>query len=153
MTLNELLNASGLTVNSLSEKTELTLKDPWNCTSRIILVWSLFCSIRVYRSLHFLPILLDSFWNLVFLLFFLRFFALYRIGFNVIFTNFITFALHNNQCLQKYQVLCVFSLISKKRSCHKHLSIAFNKRTASQRELFEFLILKVFIYKGKCDIH
>ena len=84
---------------------------------------------------------------------FLRFFALYRIGFNVIFTNFITFALHNNQCLQKYQVLCVFSLISKKRSCHKHLSIAFNKRTASQRELFEFLILKVFIYKGKCDIH
>ena len=29
------------------------LKELWNCISRITRMWSLFCSIRVYRSLHF----------------------------------------------------------------------------------------------------
>ena len=49
------------------------------------------------------------FWESSFLGGFLRFFALYRRnGFNVILLNFITFALHNNQCLHKYQVHCVF---------------------------------------------
>ena len=37
------------------------LKELRNCISRIIRVWSLFCSIRVYTSLHFLPILLVNY--------------------------------------------------------------------------------------------
>ena len=34
------------------------LKELQNCILCIISVWSLFCSVRVYKSLHFLPILL-----------------------------------------------------------------------------------------------
>ena len=36
------------------------LKELRNRISRIIRLWSLFCSIRVYPSLHFLPILLEN---------------------------------------------------------------------------------------------
>ena len=36
------------------------LKELRNCISSIIRLWSLFCSIRVYASLHFLPILLEN---------------------------------------------------------------------------------------------
>ena len=36
------------------------LKELRNRISRIIRFWSLFCSIRVYASLHFLPILLEN---------------------------------------------------------------------------------------------
>ena len=36
----------------------LSLKELRNCILCIICVWSLFCSVRVYISLHFLPILL-----------------------------------------------------------------------------------------------
>ena len=36
------------------------LKELRNCISRITCVWSLFCSIRVYKSLRFLPILLKK---------------------------------------------------------------------------------------------
>ena len=49
----------------------------------------------------------DSFGKLVFYL--SELFELYRFEFDVTFTNFITFALHNH-CLYKYQVLCVFVL-------------------------------------------
>ena len=37
-----------------------TLKELRNCIPHLIRVWSLFCSIRVYKSLHFLPILLEN---------------------------------------------------------------------------------------------
>ena len=38
--------------------TKNSLKELRNCILWIIPVWSLFCSVRVYKSLHFLPILL-----------------------------------------------------------------------------------------------
>ena len=38
----------------------ILLKELRNRISRIIRFWSLFCSIRVYASLHFLPILLEN---------------------------------------------------------------------------------------------
>ena len=71
----------------------------------IICVWSLCCSIWVDRKLHFLQILLGFFDA------FLR-----CVEFDLISTNFITFVLHNNHCLCKYQRYSVFlfSLISKK---------------------------------------
>ena len=37
------------------------LKEPRNFISRIIHVWSLFCSIRLFASLYFLPILLENY--------------------------------------------------------------------------------------------
>ena len=52
------------------------------------------------------------FWESSFFFVFLRLFSLRWIGFNVIFINFTTYTFHNNQCLQKYQVLCVFVLTS-----------------------------------------
>ena len=36
------------------------IKQATNCISSIICLWSLFCSVRVYASLHFLPILLEK---------------------------------------------------------------------------------------------
>ena len=38
-----------------------SLKELRNRISRIIRLWSLLCSIRVYASLHFLPILLENY--------------------------------------------------------------------------------------------
>ena len=38
----------------------LLLKELRNCILRNIRVWSLFCSVRVYISLYFLPILLEN---------------------------------------------------------------------------------------------
>ena len=71
-----------------------SLKELRNCIPRIIRVWSLFCSIRVYRGLHFLPIFLEN-------QFFLSFWAfcvfwLFCVEFDVSFINFLT--LHNH-CL------------------------------------------------------
>ena len=40
--------------------TATSLKELQNCIPRIIHVWSLFCSVRVYKSLHFQPILLEN---------------------------------------------------------------------------------------------
>ena len=40
--------------------TALLLKELRNCILRITRVRSLFCSIRVYASLHFLPIYLEN---------------------------------------------------------------------------------------------
>ena len=58
-----------------------------NCISRIICLWSLFCSIRVCTSLHFLPILLENQFFII-----LRFlYFLTVIEFNVIFINFLSF--------------------------------------------------------------
>ena len=37
---------------------EVCLKELRNCILYIIRVWLLFCSVRVYVSLHFLPVLL-----------------------------------------------------------------------------------------------
>ena len=49
--------------------------------------------------------------------------------------------------------LCFCSHFFLKRGgCHKHLSIAFNKRKHASRKLFELLSLKNFIYNGKCEI-
>ena len=71
-----------------------------NCILCIIQVWLLFCSVWVYISLHFLPILLvklvfrlSVFWFLMFLfLWFLVFgFSVLRFEFNVISKNLTTF--------------------------------------------------------------
>ena len=43
------------------------IKELRNCISRIIRVWSLFCSLWVYTSLHFLPILLENYFCALFL--------------------------------------------------------------------------------------
>ena len=116
------------------------LKAQRNCILRIICVWSLFRSIRVYTSLHFLPF----FWKTSFC--FSTLFALCRNEFNVTFTNFITFALYmvseqlpprktaprlglglglglllglggnfprtalHNHCFRMFQALCIFVL-------------------------------------------
>ena len=54
------------------------LKELRNCISRSICVWSLFCSIQVYTSLHFLMILFGK------LVFYISvFFALCRIRSNI----------------------------------------------------------------------
>ena len=39
---------------------KIMLKELQTCISRIIRVWSLFCSIRVHAGLHFLPIYAES---------------------------------------------------------------------------------------------
>ena len=69
--------------------------------SHIIRLWSLFCPIRFYASLHFLLTHLESF--LSFCAFFL--FCLLCVEFDVIFINFITFA----QSLFGH-VICAFVL-------------------------------------------
>ena len=43
--------------------TLIVLKELRNCIPQIIRVWSLFCSIWVYKSPHFLPILLENWPN------------------------------------------------------------------------------------------
>ena len=57
------------------------------CVLYIIRAWSLFCSIRIYISLHFLPVLLKK---LVFLFFCVLLFCIFCFyEFNVIFTDFL----------------------------------------------------------------
>ena len=58
-----------------------SLKELWNCILWIIYVWPLFCSVRAYVSLHFLPILLvkldfrlSVFWFFMFLFLWILFF-------------------------------------------------------------------------------
>ena len=57
-----------------TEQRPICLKELRNCILCIIRVWSLFCSVRVDISLHFLPIPLlklgfnlSEFWSIVFL--------------------------------------------------------------------------------------
>ena len=45
-------------INELPQKLPRNLKELRSCVLRIIRVWSVFCSVQVYISLHFLPILL-----------------------------------------------------------------------------------------------
>ena len=45
-------------INELPQKLPRNLKELRNCVLRIIRVWSVFCSVQVYISLHFLPIFL-----------------------------------------------------------------------------------------------
>ena len=86
------------------------LKELRNCISRIIRLWSLFCSIRVYASLHF-PLCAFGI------------FCLLHVEFDVIS---ITLCLHN-LCLYTCQVICVFVLTYEKQFArHESLSIAFN---------------------------
>ena len=58
---------------SLSSHSKLYLKELRNCILRIILVWSLFCLMRIYVGLHFLQFLLENYFFvlLCFVLFFL----------------------------------------------------------------------------------
>ena len=44
----------------IPDNSRVSLKELRNCTLSIIRVRSLFCSIRVYASLHFLPILSEN---------------------------------------------------------------------------------------------
>ena len=99
----------------------ISLKELQNCIPLIIRVWSLFSSIRVYKSPHFLPVLLENY-SFVFLSFLCFLPALFRI--DVISINFLTLhnhCLHSSRC----RMLCVFV---------KNLSIALNKKHVS-REL------------------
>ena len=116
------------------------LKELRNCISRIIRVWSLFCSIRVYKS----AFSTDSSGKLVFFLSFRAFyiFCLFCVEFDVSFINFLT--LHNHCFSSKCQVLCVFVLtyliqFVKTDARHKNLSIALNKKHTSS----EFWVLKI----------
>ena len=77
-----------------------TLKELRNRISRIIRLWSLFCSIRVYASLHFLQILLEN--QFFIILLFLSFLPV-CVEFDVIFINFITYNI-------QVHVICVFVL-------------------------------------------
>ena len=43
------------------QKSTLFLKELQNCILRIIRIWSLFCSIWIYASLHFLLFLLENY--------------------------------------------------------------------------------------------
>ena len=76
--------------------------------SHIIRLWSLFCPIRFYASLHFLLTHLESF--LSFCAFFL--FCLLCVEFDVIFINFLTLA---QSFLYRCHVICVFVLIYEKQ--------------------------------------
>ena len=76
------------------------LKELRNRISRIIRLWSLFCSIRVYASLHFLQILLEN--QFFIILLFLSFLPV-CVEFDVIFINFITYNI-------QVHVICVFVL-------------------------------------------
>ena len=54
-------NAEGLAMLlKLKIGLKIMLKELQTCISRIIRVWSLFCSIRVHAGLHFLPIYAES---------------------------------------------------------------------------------------------
>ena len=88
----------------------------------------------------------DSFGNLVYC--FSTVYPLCQVEFNVTFRNFKTFAFIINADLSIRYSVFLFSLISKK--CHKHWSIAFNKRKHVSRELFELLYVQNSIYKVKC---
>ena len=50
----------GLYMIIQSNPWNINLKELWNCILCIICMWSLFCSVRVYISLQFLPILLEN---------------------------------------------------------------------------------------------
>ena len=100
-------------------------KSSW-LLSFIIRVWSLFRSVRVYRRLHFLQILLEN-----------QFFCLSELfvfcaccvsNLNVSFLTLHNRYLHSNSC----QVLCVFVLtylkqFAKTDTRHKNFSIALHK--------------------------
>ena len=72
-----------LTSKEAKDKTAFKhLKELPNCVLYIICVWSIFCSVRVYVSLHFLPILLvklvfrlSVFWFSMFLFLWLSVFS------------------------------------------------------------------------------
>ena len=51
-------NGEKLIFEKINFSIEEDLKELRNCILCIILVWSLFCLVRVYKNLHFLPILL-----------------------------------------------------------------------------------------------
>ena len=71
-----------------------SLKELRNCISRIICVWSLFFSIRVYGSLHFLPILLENYRFLSFCAFCVI--CLFCVEFDAIVINLIQLTLDNS---------------------------------------------------------
>ena len=84
-------------------KIDLILKELQNCIFRIIRAWSLFCSIRIHASLHFLLILSK---NLIFCLAVFCIFCLYCFKLGVIFID----SKHlSNQSLCN-QVPCDFAL-------------------------------------------
>ena len=84
-----------------SAQCKIALKELRNRVSHIIRLWSLFCSILVYASLHFLLIHLENY--------FLSFCG-FCLKFDVIFIHFITFA-------QSFfgHVICVFILTYEKQ--------------------------------------
>ena len=88
----------------------------------IVRVWSLYCSMRIYKSLHFLPILLKK------LLHFGAFyiFGLFCVGFDVIFINFITLV---EPLLQKISIVVV------RRGC-KCASALKKRRSVLQSSIF-----------------
>ena len=101
------------------------LKELWNCIYFMHYLVTISFNMGLYKP----SFSTDSFGNLVFV--FLCFFTSCQIGFNIILINFITFALHNNQCLQKEVSGTLYfcsHLFLKRDTHHKHLSIAFNKR-------------------------
>ena len=90
-----------------SAQCKIALKELRNRISHIIRLWSLFCSILVYASLHFLRIHLENYF-LSFCGFCL--FCLLCLKFDVIFIHFMTFA-------QSFfgHVICVFILTYEKQ--------------------------------------
>ena len=90
-----------------SAQCKIALKELRNRISHVIRLWSLFCSILVYASLHFLLIHLENYF-LSFCGFCL--FCLLCLKFDVIFIHFITFA-------QSFfgHVICVFILTYEKQ--------------------------------------
>ena len=119
------------------------LKELRNCSLWIICVWSLFCSVRVYINLHFLPIILvklgfhlsvfwHAFWFFMFLyLWVLVFiFSVRYFEFNVISKDLITF------------IDFVFTLFKQ----------SLNTRIPLQKTPFQrgFFLKKNAIYKEKC---
>ena len=52
---NSTFNTFAFIQHLQKERLEMLLKEPQNCIIDVICVWSLFCSILVYTSLHFPP--------------------------------------------------------------------------------------------------
>ena len=128
----------------LSLKFLFVSKEQRNCISRIIRVWSLFCSMRVYTSLHFLPILLENYFGLSELFVF----CLFCVEFDVNFLTLHNRCLHSNRC----QVLCAFVLTYLKQfvktdTRQKNLSIFLNKNMP----LEGFWVLKVPFIKENVE--
>ena len=90
-----------------SAQCKIALKELRNRISHVIRLWSLFCSILVYASLHFLLIHLENYFSL-FCAFCLL--CLFCVKIDVIFIHFITFA----QSFFGY-VVCVFVLTYEKQ--------------------------------------